>query len=201
MRRSNRAAPGPRRHASPIFAPLNESVTFPAGVTTETVTVPIISTAATPGPVEIWLAATTTSPSVQSTSAGGAPRLLASGSPNLGGALQQPERRPTRDHKRSTGDTRQARFGRRARLQQTHGAGECGEYPRLSDPVSAQLRSTTAVLHSWVRPMSETTEYQSFPIAAATYDPSTLTVTLTLKRPVQASKLVPDLQRVPSQRT
>ena len=36
---------------------------------------------------------------------------------------------------------------------------------------------------------SETTEYQSFPIAAATYDPSTSTVTLTLKRPVTASKL------------
>ena len=44
---------GPTTAVSPIFAPFNESVTFPAGVTTETVTVPIISTAATPGPMEI----------------------------------------------------------------------------------------------------------------------------------------------------
>ena len=36
---------------------------------------------------------------------------------------------------------------------------------------------------------AETTEYQSFPIAAATYDPSTRAVTLALKRPVTASKL------------
>jgi hypothetical protein len=36
---------------------------------------------------------------------------------------------------------------------------------------------------------SETTGYKSFPIAAATYDPSTSTVTLTLKRPTRASLL------------
>jgi hypothetical protein len=36
---------------------------------------------------------------------------------------------------------------------------------------------------------SETTVYRSFPIAAATYDPSTSSVTLTLKRPVKASRL------------
>ncbi len=59
---------GPTTAASPIFAPFNESVTFPAGVSTETVTVPIISTAATPGPVVISLSATTTSSSVQTTS-------------------------------------------------------------------------------------------------------------------------------------
>ena len=36
---------------------------------------------------------------------------------------------------------------------------------------------------------SDTTETQSFPIAAATYDPSTATVTLALKRRVKASSL------------
>jgi hypothetical protein len=36
---------------------------------------------------------------------------------------------------------------------------------------------------------STTTEIQSFPIAAASYDPSTSTVTLTLKRPARASSL------------
>src|SRR5262249_9687752 len=46
---------------SPIFAPFHESVTFPAGTSTETVTVPIISSAATAGPVTIYLSAAPTS--------------------------------------------------------------------------------------------------------------------------------------------
>jgi hypothetical protein len=44
--------------ASPVFAPVSESVTFPAGVSTQTVTVPITSSAATPGMAEIWLTTT-----------------------------------------------------------------------------------------------------------------------------------------------
>ena len=127
----------PSTAASPIFAPFNQSVTFPAGASTETVTVPIISTVATPDPVPIYLSATSTSPSVLHLLGVDLPGYLPAGPPDSVAALQQPGRRPTDDHKRSTGDTRQACVGRRARLQQTDGAGDCGEYPQLSDPVAA----------------------------------------------------------------
>src|SRR5205807_3122861 len=43
--------------ASPTFAPFHESVTFPAGASAETVTVPIISSATTTVPAEIYLSA------------------------------------------------------------------------------------------------------------------------------------------------
>ena len=62
--------------ANAIFAPFNESVIFPAGTSTETVTVPIISTAATPGPAAVYLSATTTSSSVETTTIGGSPGYL-----------------------------------------------------------------------------------------------------------------------------
>jgi hypothetical protein len=47
----------------------NESVTFPAGASTETVAVPIISSVAMPGPMPIDLSAASTSPSVAVASA------------------------------------------------------------------------------------------------------------------------------------
>ncbi len=75
------------------------------------------------------------------------------------------------------------------RLQQTYGAPASVEnihnYRILSRPTTIDDNSFAVLGTSH----SETTEYQSFPIAAATYDPSTSTVTLTLKRPTKASKL------------
>jgi hypothetical protein len=46
-----RTVSGTTEAASPIFAPFHESVTFPPGASIETITVPIISSVATPGPV------------------------------------------------------------------------------------------------------------------------------------------------------
>ena len=62
-------------------------------------------------------------------------------------------------------------------------------YRILSRPTTTDHSSLTFSCVCGSSYESETTEYQSFPIAAATYDPSTLTVTLTLKRPVKASRL------------
>ncbi len=50
--------------ASDTFTPVNESVTFPAGVSTLTVRVPINSGAANPGSVPIELSATSSTPGV-----------------------------------------------------------------------------------------------------------------------------------------
>jgi hypothetical protein len=50
--------------ASDTFTPVNMSITFPAGVSTETVRIPINSGAANPGSVPIELAVTSSSPGV-----------------------------------------------------------------------------------------------------------------------------------------
>ncbi len=60
-------------------------------------------------------------------------------------------------------------------------------YRILSRPTTTDHSSFT--FSGFVCKSRITTEYQSFPIAAATYDPSTSTVTLTLKRPAKASRL------------
>ena len=97
--------------------------------------------------------------------------------------------------------SRPARVSRRARLQQTDGAGDCGKYPQLSDLVAAQddppHRFSLWAHRGW----STATTYHSFPIAAATYDPSTSTVTLTLKRPAKASSLYEITSAYPLRRT
>jgi hypothetical protein len=48
--------------ASETFTPVNESITFPAGVTTETVQIPVNSDAANPGSVPIQLSASSAPP-------------------------------------------------------------------------------------------------------------------------------------------
>ena len=121
-------ASGTTEAASPIFAPFHESVTFPAGASTETVTVPIISSAATAGPVTIYLSAAPTS----STSLG---------IPNGNGIVElysSPDATPPTFTSVQLVTSRQARVSRRARLQQTDGNGDCGKHPQLSDLVAAR---------------------------------------------------------------
>jgi hypothetical protein len=50
--------------ASDTFTPVNESITFPAGVTTETVRIPVNSGAANPGSVRIALSVSSSTPGV-----------------------------------------------------------------------------------------------------------------------------------------
>ena len=59
--------------ASNTFTPVNESVTFPAGVATQTVRIPVRSGAANPGSVPIELAVSSSTPGVAISSHGGGP--------------------------------------------------------------------------------------------------------------------------------
>ncbi len=178
----------PATAVSPIFAPFNESVTFPAGVTTETVTVPIISTAATPGPMEIWLSATTTSSSVQTVVPMDLAGQLPAGPPDWVELYSSPNAVPptiTSVQLLTHGKLASAVVLGFSKPMAPASMENIHDYRILSRPTLID-HSTFLLLGS---SNSETTEYQSFPIAAATYDPSTSTVTLTLKRPVAASKL------------
>ena len=180
---------GPPTAVSPIFAPFNESVTFPAGVTTETVTVPIISTAATPGPVEIYLSATTTSSSVQTTyMAVELPGYLPAVPPDYVELYSSPNAAPptiTSVQLVTHGKLASAVVLGFSKPMAPASVENIHDYRILSRPTTIDDSSFLLLGSSH----SETTEYQSYPIAAATYDPSTSTVTLTLKRPVTASKL------------
>ncbi len=117
---------GPSEAASPIFAPFQESVTFPAGESTETITVPIISSAATTGPVTIDLSAVPTS----STSSG-----ISSGSGNVELYSSPDATPPTITSVQLVNQGQRVR--RRARIQQTDGAGDRARHPQLSDLVAA----------------------------------------------------------------
>ena len=171
-------ASGTTDAASPIFAPFHESVTFPAGASTETVTVPIISSAATAGPVTIYLSAAPTS----STSLG-----IPNGNGNVELYSSPDATPPTFTGVQLVNQGQPVR--RRARLQQTDGNGDCGRHPQLSDLVAARDDPPHRFFFGLIGGWSTSSVIHSFPIAAATYDPSTLSVTLTLKRPARASSL------------
>ncbi len=170
---------GTTEAASPIFAPFHESVTFPAGASTESVTVPIISSAATAGPVTIYLSAAPTS----STS---------SGIPNGNGNVElysSPDATPP-----TFTSVQLVNRGRRAsavvlgfsKPMATATVEDIRNYRVLSRPETIHH---TGFLFGLIGGWSTSNVIHSFPIAAATYDPSTLTVTLTLKRPAKASSL------------
>jgi hypothetical protein len=186
----DRPGSGTTEAASPIFAPFHESITFPPGASIETVTVPIISSTATPGPVAIYVAAAP-APSFSGVPSAGAMPAAISG-PNATGMVElfsSPDMAPPA----ITG----------AQLV-THGKHASAVVLGFSKAMAAAtvdnihnyriLSRPRMIDHAGFLPLlfgggSDTTEYRSFPITAATYDPSTSTVTLTLKRPILASKV------------
>jgi len=171
---------GPATAASPIFAPFNASVTFPAGASTETVTVPIISSLATSGPVPILLSAAST------------PSFLAAGSSVL--LYSSPDAVPptiTSVQPVTEGKLASAVVLGFNKPMVPSTVENIHNYRILSRPMTIDHSggSTFSFSDGPGTYESITTQYQFFPIAAATYEPSTSTVTLTLKRPVKASSL------------
>jgi hypothetical protein len=176
----------PSTAANPIFTPFNESVTFPAGIMFETVTVPIVSTVVTPGPETISLSARTTSSSVLTS----LPKVL-QGGPDAVTLYSGPAPTIT-----SVQLVTQGKLASAVVL----GFNTPMAPASVENIHNYRILSRPATIHhsgSWSFNFTDgpgtfestTTEYQSFPIAAATYDPSTSTATLTLKRPTKASRL------------
>ena len=177
--------------ASPYFAPVNESVKFPAGASSESITVPIISTAVAPAPVSLSLSATTTSSAVKPILpilgqddflTGSADSVELYNSPSAVPPMITSVQLVTQGKLASAVVLGFSKTMVPATVENIH------NYRILSRPNTTE--------HSWFTFSdisfsydSYTTEYQSFPIAAATYDPSTSTVTLTLKRRTKASHL------------
>jgi hypothetical protein len=161
---------------SPVFAPFHESVTFPAGTSAETVTVPIISSKPTIGSTEIWLSAA-------------APTLGPSVFPSLPGSLylysSQDASPPviTDVHLVTQGKLASAVVLGFSKPMAQATVENVQNYRILTRPT---LTTHKAFLF-WSG--STTREMHSFPIAAANYDPSTSKVTLTLKRPARASSV------------
>jgi hypothetical protein len=178
-------APASTPAASPFFAPFDESVTFPAGATTETVTVPIISSAVTPGPVIISLSATQPPPS------SAASPVVNSSSLSVG-LYGSPDAAPP-----TITGVQLVTHGKRAsavvldfsKPMAPATVESIRNYQIVSRPITTDHGSFLFGIFGGGVFGSETTESRSFAIAAAIYDPSTLTVTLTLKRPAKASSL------------
>jgi hypothetical protein len=160
---------------SPIFAPFHESVTFPAGASAETVTVPIRSSATATVPTAIYLEAVPTAGS--------------NGDRNLTGFVNLysgPDASPptiTGVRLVTQGKLASAVVLNFSKPMAQATVEDIQNYRVLSRPSS----TSHGGFLFWGA--STTTEIRSFPIAAANYDSSTSTVTLTLKRPVRASSL------------
>ena len=172
--------------ASPIFAPFTGSVTFPAGVSTETVTVPIVSSVATSGPVTIWLfAAPPPTSEVVKNSAltGGNGFIQLYSSPDATPPTITSVRVVTHGKLASALVLGFSKPMAPATVENIH------NYRILSPTRTIHHGSFLFGLFGGGALGSDTTETQSYPIAAATYDPSTATVTLALKRRVKASSL------------
>jgi hypothetical protein len=168
--------------ASPIFAPVHESVTFPAGASTETVTVPIISSVTTPGPVVVYLSAAATSMSLGIPSGDAMVDLYSS--PDAVPPTVTSVQLVTQGKLASAVVLSFSKPMAPATVENIH------NYRILSPPKTIMDNSLLGALFGGrFGGYSETTLYHSFPISAATYDPSTATVTLTLKRPAKASSL------------
>jgi hypothetical protein len=161
--------------ASPVFAPVHESVTFPAGASAETVTVPIISSATTTVPTAIYL-------SVGLPSGSTVPLSL----PGFVSLYSSSEAYPpaiTRIQLVTQGKLASAVVLSFSKPMAWATVEDIGNYRIVSRPSQTSHKGFLF----WGG--STTTEIQSFPIAAANYDPSTSAVTLTLKRPTRASSL------------
>ena len=179
---------GPTPAASPFFAPFNEPVTFPAGVSTETVTVPIISSVATTGPETISLSATSTVKSVNPDVPLNLTVDVLTANPNYVSLYSSPDAAPptiTSVQLVTQGKLASAVVLGFSKPMSPANVENIHNYRILSRAATSQHSSITLSGNY----NSETTEYQSFAIASATYDPSTRAVTLTLKRPAKASSL------------
>lgn len=158
-----------------VFAPFHKSVTFPAGASAETVTVPIISSATAAVPTVINLSAAPTPGSKVYPGFGGFVSL------HSGPDTSPPEitgvQLVTQGKLASAVVLSFNKPMAQATVENIH------NYRILSRP---KWTSHPGFLF-WGG--STTTEIQSFPIAAAKYDTSASTVTLTLKRPTRASSL------------
>jgi hypothetical protein len=161
--------------ASPVFAPFHESVTFPAGASAETVTVPIISSTTTPFPTAIYLSAGRTPGSRFAQGLWGSVELYS------GPDVSPPK--ITGVQLVTQGKLASAVVVGFSKPMAQATVEDINNYRILSRP---RHTSHDGFLF-WGG--STTTEFHSFPIAAANYDPSTWAVTLTLKRPVKASSL------------
>jgi hypothetical protein len=185
-----RTVSGTTDAASPIFAPFHESVTFPPGVSIETITVPIISSVATSGPVPIYLSAAS-APSSFGVPSERAPTEILSG-PGASGVVElysSPDSAPpsiTSVQLVTQGKLASAVVLGFSKPMAAATVDNIQNYRVLSLP---RMIDHPGFMPQLFGGGSATTEYHSFPIAASTYDSSTSTVTLTLKRPVIASKL------------
>lgn len=164
---------------SPIFAPFHESVTFLAGASTETVTVPIVSSAATAGPVTIYLSAMPMSPTALGIPTGNGNVELYS-SPEATPPTLTSVQLVNRGQRASAVVLGFSKPMAPATVEDIH------NYRILSRPETIHR---TGFLFGLIGGWSTSNVIHSFPIAAATYDPSTLAVTLTLKRPAKTSSL------------
>lgn len=189
-------SPGsPAAVASPIFAPFSDSVTFPAGTSTETVTVPIISSVATTGETTISLSASPSlSPGTSTTFLDRQASVSGYDPVNWVDLYSSPDAVPltiTSVQLMTKGKLASAvvlSFNKPmvpATVENIH------NYRILSRPMTVDHHSSFqfSFTDGPATYESDTTEYQSFPIAAATYDHSTNEVTLTLNRPTKASSL------------
>jgi hypothetical protein len=147
------------------------------------VTVPIISGASAPGPVPIYLSATPASWSAGDPSSTQQTVTLYSSPDAVPPTITSVQL--VTQGKLATGVV--LGFSKpmaQATVEDIH------NYRILSQPIMIDHNSLLGRLSSGLfGGLSATMLYHSFPIAAATYDPSASTVTLTLKRPAKASSL------------
>lgn len=162
--------------ANPAFLPFHESVTIPAGVSAETVTVPI------------RLAAPLTATSSESVglSAISGHAYPASGLPAYVSLVSSPESVPPT----ITGVqlVTQGKLASAVVLSFSKPMARATVEDVSNYKVLSRLQETSTPGFLFWRG-SLTYQIRSFPIASASYDPSASTVTLTLKHPVRASSL------------
>jgi hypothetical protein len=161
----------------PVFAPFQASVAFPAGVSTETLTVPIVAGARTPYPVRISLGATLHFGSQSIPSIPGIPFL------ELYSDADSEPPQVTGVRLVTDGRLASAVIVAFSKPMAPESVTAVGNYRILSRP---KVSSHAGFL--WASGATST-RIRSFPIASASYDSATSSVTLTLERPVRASSL------------
>jgi hypothetical protein len=161
--------------SSAVFQSVDESVTFLAGVSTETVTVPIVSSAPAANPSTIELSATTPSGSVRASTY------------DLSLYTSQDAYPPE-----VTSDRLITQGGRATGVSLTFDKPMAPA--TVEDPANYLVtsRPNLSVHYGLLSRLalalpSTHVSVQSFPLRQGTYDPSTYTVTLPLRRPVKSS--------------
>ena len=159
QRAAHRPACAPGHVRGSQFTPVNESVTFPAGQSTETVAVPINSRAANPGLVPIELAVTIVDAPGKGKHDDGLPG-------------EQRERHPAFDHRRPASCR-----GHCHHFQQADGPGDGAEHPQLRGQVLAESEfQPRKLVRGRSGPNPQYSQRRRFPFERATYNPATNTV-------------------------